>query len=621
MKKLLTVSLILLVAVAVIGSSAVAKIKEAKKSIVQNESIVDNGFNNTLPKEVPSVVYATTTPTDGIAIGTTDYDYGFNSGGPREIAVNAENKVHLTFMERDLTQASPANRRSQKYVYWNGTAMVSGYPVAKTVGATGFGGIDAWYGGTGDNYAVWCAHTPNLFGMANGAGDINFTVTSMPTYVGPNDPEVTCDNARQIVWYYYTGGGGGRTNYSVVKSTDYGTTWIVSDTALMSKSPTPSLYTIGSLDVPVLVAPNGTLYLVTTISGADNGFPISNVKSLDSTDQIGYFKSTNAGTSWTWTRIGYDGMALTINSQTVYQLFENFGQLSSFVDAYNVLHVVANGYMMKSLHTTGGIVDSIQNQFGTLYWNSNTQAWKLISNVADLYYPGYDVTGPFVRNGFGFCYPTITGIGSNLFALWSQPTYNAANASKLDTSFRGYYNYDLWYTSSIDKGVTWTAATKWTNTKYGNGHFACAGGITKTTATAATGLAHVVYLADTASGSGLDTEHPNVQVNWIYRTVSIPTSTGVEGETNVPNNFAIEQNYPNPFNPSTTINYSIGTASFVSLKVYNIVGQEVASVVNEFKNAGSYKATFNASSLPSGVFTYRIQAGTFNETKKMILMK
>ena len=86
-------------------------------------------------------------------------------------------------------------------------------------------------------------------------------------------------------------------------------------------------------------------------------------------------------------------------------------------------------------------------------------------------------------------------------------------------------------------------------------------------------------------------------------------------------NYSLKQNYPNPFNPTTKISYSIPQPGFVSLKVYNTLGQEVSTLVSEFKRPGNYEASFNASQLASGVYFYKIQAGTFAEVKKMLLLK
>ena len=88
-----------------------------------------------------------------------------------------------------------------------------------------------------------------------------------------------------------------------------------------------------------------------------------------------------------------------------------------------------------------------------------------------------------------------------------------------------------------------------------------------------------------------------------------------------PNSFALSQNYPNPFNPSTKISWQSPVSGWQTLKVYDILGNEVATLVNEFREAGSYEIDFNASQLTSGVYIYKISAGNFSDTKKMILSK
>jgi hypothetical protein len=85
--------------------------------------------------------------------------------------------------------------------------------------------------------------------------------------------------------------------------------------------------------------------------------------------------------------------------------------------------------------------------------------------------------------------------------------------------------------------------------------------------------------------------------------------------------FALDQNYPNPFNPSTKIQFEIPEARFVTLKVYNLLGQEVASLINNWLEAGRYRAEFDARNLPSGTYLYRLQAGDFSEAKKMTVLK
>ncbi len=101
----------------------------------------------------------------------------------------------------------------------------------------------------------------------------------------------------------------------------------------------------------------------------------------------------------------------------------------------------------------------------------------------------------------------------------------------------------------------------------------------------------------------------------------IPVKVERENDKVLPTEFSLSQNYPNPFNPSTNINFSIPEASFVNLKIFDVLGKEVAILVNERLNAGNYNYNFNANGLPSGVYFYRLRAGSFVSTKKMILMR
>ncbi|MFA5095573.1 MAG: T9SS type A sorting domain-containing protein [Candidatus Paceibacterota bacterium] len=102
----------------------------------------------------------------------------------------------------------------------------------------------------------------------------------------------------------------------------------------------------------------------------------------------------------------------------------------------------------------------------------------------------------------------------------------------------------------------------------------------------------------------------------------IATPVGVERiEGQIPKRFVLEQNYPNPFNPTTTIKFTVLEKGQVNLTVYNLLGQEVKTLVSEEKQKGSYEVVFNAANLPSGTYFYRLQIGSSVETKKMLLVK
>ncbi len=106
----------------------------------------------------------------------------------------------------------------------------------------------------------------------------------------------------------------------------------------------------------------------------------------------------------------------------------------------------------------------------------------------------------------------------------------------------------------------------------------------------------------------------------VYRNLLI-TPTAVKPSETAVNDFKLEQNYPNPFNPVSRIEYNIAKTGYVSLKVYDILGREVAALVNEQKNPGRYSVNFNAAGLASGIYIYRLTAGTYSASRKLVLLK
>ena len=107
---------------------------------------------------------------------------------------------------------------------------------------------------------------------------------------------------------------------------------------------------------------------------------------------------------------------------------------------------------------------------------------------------------------------------------------------------------------------------------------------------------------------------------WIGDTNKVATSIESKTET-IANSFELKQNYPNPFNPTTTIEYSVGKASNVKISVYNMLGQELAVLVNGKHQAGTHLVKFDAAKYSTGVYFYKIEAGNFVQTRKMLLVK
>jgi len=133
----------------------------------------------------------------------------------------------------------------------------------------------------------------------------------------------------------------------------------------------------------------------------------------------------------------------------------------------------------------------------------------------------------------------------------------------------------------------------------------------------------------------INTDYQSEIKNWLFSLnsirIQVASSTGIENINSIPTEFALEQNYPNPFNPTTTIKYSIPAIQtpllggvgngFVTLKIYDILGREIATLVNKEQKPGNYEVQFDATQLTSGVYFYKISIGNFISIKKMILMK
>jgi len=125
---------------------------------------------------------------------------------------------------------------------------------------------------------------------------------------------------------------------------------------------------------------------------------------------------------------------------------------------------------------------------------------------------------------------------------------------------------------------------------------------------------------NTVNGSG--TEIASLGMSGLQTIFISSIIVGVEDEINyTPTSYELHQNYPNPFNPSTKISWQSPVGSHQTLKIFDILGNEIATLVNEYKPAGKYEVEFNAANLPSGVYFYQLKAGDFISTKKMVLLK
>ena len=104
-------------------------------------------------------------------------------------------------------------------------------------------------------------------------------------------------------------------------------------------------------------------------------------------------------------------------------------------------------------------------------------------------------------------------------------------------------------------------------------------------------------------------------------TYDLSSLTSVDNGSTLITEYKLNQNYPNPFNPSTVISYQLPTDGLVTIKVYNLLGSEVTTLINKTQNAGTHNVTFNATNLSSGIYFYEIKSGSFSDVKKLMLLR
>jgi hypothetical protein len=184
-----------------------------------------------------------------------------------------------------------------------------------------------------------------------------------------------------------------------------------------------------------------------------------------------------------------------------------------------------------------------------------------------------------------------------------------------DTSTNRYNCNDIFMVTSSNGGATWSTPRNLSNSRGLDDRFVSVSPWNPE------GIVNLVWQEDTEAGGNIIAD-PGATVQ-LTRQVFLHTSTtvGVEEGALLPSSFSLDQNYPNPFNPSTTISYTLGQAGRVSLKVYDLLGRSVATIQDQVVASGSHRVSFDASVLPSGVYVYRLQTGTFTQSRKMILLR
>ena len=346
----------------------------------------------------------------------------------------------------------------------------------------------------------------------------------------------------------------------------------------------------------------------------------------------GVYRSTDNGESWTQT---------SLNNKTVYSLTTNGSNIFAGTNTSGVYISTNNGTTWTqtslnnkaifSLTTNANNIYAGTNSFISVYISTNNgTTWNQTGlnnkTVVSLAIIGNNILAGTEGSGIYLS----SNNGTNWLNTASNPKFVYSLAPSESYIFAGTRDSGVYY--SADYGISWNKTSlsgKSVNTIIVSGNNIFAG----------TSI-YGVYLSTNNGSSwiiknqGFENGSPLIKTSLIansyiflgtnesvWRRLYSETVGIINISSDIPTKYSLSQNFPNPFNPSTNIRYEITNNIFVILKVYDLLGNEIATLVNESQKAGVYEVQFSNEQISSGIYFYRIQAGNFSETKKMIYLK
>ncbi|MBX2992647.1 MAG: T9SS type A sorting domain-containing protein [Bacteroidetes bacterium] len=513
------------------------------------------------------------------------YDYQSNGGAIQHIQVNPANgNIHVIYMLSEDSAAFATSRRTG-YAFstdngatWNNfnnlrvPSRLSGFPTI-----TLLKGPNAGLPGIANHSTISGTQSTVFIDSPEGAGA--FSELNAP-------PTVALSGALQPIWPNV----GGPADGSVVMS------------ASLNTGAAP-FYFLRTRTTDFASWANWAAYPDTTGQGGrnptyanDNGY----VGTL--------LNAGNAGGAW-WHVSTNNGETWSANGQNIYPISPPGRQTAT--DTFRVwvgTDFLWDGNTPLMALNEQNLTSPRNNQGQILFWSQAT-GFVVVGNTLNT--PNVKEP-PFISqsNHLNIGWPVIAKSGNTLVIVYQALTN--------DTASNGLNYGDLFYSRSENNGVTWSVPVNLTNTPDLDERFPSVSRWNPS------GFVNLTWQEDPEPGSYVIATpdagaRPSRARQVFYRLPIPPVSVGEGGV--VANSFKLSQNYPNPFNPSTKIDYTVAQAGLVSIKVYNLLGQEVATLLNENLSPGSYQVTFDGAKLPSGVYVYKMSAGSYQESKKMVLMK
>ena len=361
----------------------------------------------------------------------------------------------------------------------------------------------------------------------------------------------------------------------------------------------------------------------------NTGWILSNGKLLKSTDGGSQWKKIDSTSNYTGMKFidGNTGICISDNffvhttnsgQSFIAHTYSGYSFKSAFMPSQNTWYVFGYNGAFEDIilkTTDAGLnwvsINRPEKHTDYIYFVNETTGFSL----------GWFYISKTTNSGTNWIHTSLSP-GADLIYFYNSSTGWRVNDENIYKTTDNGTNWQLQFSKPNYQhfSITFTnALTGWVTSQTING-----GRLLKTTNGGINWFNDISYYTP----SIYDVSFINENTGWVVGNGSLILKTTTGGtigiqqiSTTVPDKFYLEQNYPNPFNPATVISFQLPAAGFVKLKIFDLLGREVANLVNENLSAGSYKYDFNASALTSGIYFYKLETQNFSETRKMVLVK
>lgn len=624
---ILFVSLLLLPVLLLAQLQTIEHVK-APKTFVGSEKVLSKAIN-TAPDPV---VKLATVP--GAVVGYTYYDYMTNGAvGERILNFGDGTLMVGTMAATDFATSD----RGTYYNYFNGTSWIDTATIWTRIETArrGWGTIGAF---ASVKAGVICSHTG-----VNIA--INGSTPESPAWtnqlVTPSNiwPKLAVEEGAGGSYYgiYWTAG---RTRVRFTYSLDGGTNWTNKFLADTNAPAWINGYSVNGADDYMIAVRDGKVALANFVTGAnvmlylsaDNGTTFTEQTILDA-----YTHDLNLAS------YPFDSSFFPAKTYKMLDYSYPDGTGDAHIDAAGKVHLAWGTYQLGYrivVDTLGApirdtVTGKLQRVFFTTDWSlAGIKYWRTgMSAPVTAAVPNASMSDASLMGITGTGVPTTINMGLDV-GLTGMPSIGSDAAGNVFIVFQGFKGGDVAandpatpddknpfghvYAVGSSNGTAWSAPKDIYGTSVVGEDVLYA-----SVADLVDNDLHILVQNDGSPGTWLQqTTHPQNRNYFLYTKVAKSSIlTDVRDDEVVTKDFKLGQNYPNPFNPLTHISYTIPSNNLVTLKVFDMLGREVATLVNEVQDAGTHNISFNAKNLASGMYIYTLQAGSFSETKKMMYLK